>query len=338
METTGQHVHFRDLVADNNTRGQKLDDQINHSGTEEDSISDCESGISGPNNDEESQLFGNGLIELDEGDRLHQMIKRKFVSGLGSTGNHASVVAIYRNSCSSFTGQARLQSFRIFAKAMGNKCGGNANLRYAWYGGSKDEIEKIISYGFGHCGDNEDKGLYGHGIYLSPEDFSSDCVESTIVDKDGFKHLMLCRVVMGNMELVHPGSEQCHPSSEEFDSGADNLISPRKYIVWSTHMNTHILPEYVISFRAPCSTKRVQRIQAPMRRPTSPWMPFATLISVLSKFLPAPAMSLITKYHHEHRERKISRYDLIRRVREMAGDKLLTAVIKSYRDKVIMCF
>lgn len=175
METTGQYVHgFRDLVADNNTRGQTLDDQINHSGTEEDSISDCESGISGPNNDEESQLFGNGLIKLDEGDRLHQMIKRKFVSGLGSTGNHASVDAIYRNSCSSFTGQARLQSFRIFAKATGNKCGGNANLRYAWYGGSKDEIEKIISHGFGHCGDNEDKGLYGHGIYLSPEDFSSD--------------------------------------------------------------------------------------------------------------------------------------------------------------------
>lgn len=69
---------------------------------------------------------------------------------------------------------------------------------------------------------------------------------------------MLCRVVLGNMELVHPGSEQCHPSSEEFDSGADNLISPRKYIVWSTHMNTHILPEYVISFRASCSTKGKQ--------------------------------------------------------------------------------
>lgn len=47
------------------------------------------------------------------------------------------------------------------------------------------------------------------------------------------------------------GSEQCHPSSEEFDSGVDNLSAPRKYIVWSTHMNTHILPEFVVSFRAP---------------------------------------------------------------------------------------
>lgn len=215
-----------------------------------------------------------------------------------------------------------------------NKCGGNANLKYAWYGGSKDEIENIISHGFGHCWDDEDKGLYGHGIYFSPEDSSSDCLESTIVDKDGFRHVMLCRVVMGNMELVHPGSEQCHPSSEEFDSGADDLISPKKYIVWSTHMNTHILPEYVISFRAP---KGLQRIQTPLRRPTSPWMPFPTLISVLSKFLPPHDMRLISKYHREHRERKISRNDLIRRVREMAGDKLLTAVIKSYRDKENFC-
>ncbi|KAH7866385.1 hypothetical protein Vadar_019704 [Vaccinium darrowii] len=334
METSAQFVHgFRGLVDNNITRAPKLvDDQINHSGTEEDSISDCESGISGPNN-EKSQLFGNGLVKLDEGDRLHEIIKRVFVSGLGSTGHHTSVVAIYRNSCSNFTGQARLQSFHIFAEAMKNKCGGNANLKYAWYGGSKDEIEKIVSHGFGHCWDDEDKGLYGRGIYLCPEDSPNDCVESAIVDKDGFKHVMLCRVVMGNMELVHPGSEQCHPSSEEFDSGVDNLISPKKYIVWSTHMNTHILPVYIISFRAPCSTKGVQRIHAPVRRPTSPWMPFPTLISALSKFLPAHDMRLISKYHREHRERKISRHALIRRVRETAGDKLLTAIIKSYRDK-----
>ena len=58
---------------------------------------------------------------------------------------------------------------------------------------------------------------------------------------------------MGNKELVHPGSEQCHPSSDEFDSGVDNLVAPKKYIVWSTHMNTHILPEYIISFRVPSS-------------------------------------------------------------------------------------
>lgn len=69
-------------------------------------------------------------------------------------------------------------------------------------------------------------------------------------DEDGLSHLLLCRVLLGRMELVHPGSEQYHPNSKEFDSGVDNLLSPKKYIVWSTHMNTHILPEFVISLRA----------------------------------------------------------------------------------------
>lgn len=73
------------------------------------------------------------------------------------------------------------------------------------------------------------------------------------VDKDGLRHLLLTRVIMGKSEVVPIGSEQCQPSSEEFDSGVDNLQTPNKYIVWSTHMNTHTLPEYIVSFRAPPS-------------------------------------------------------------------------------------
>lgn len=76
-------------------------------------------------------------------------------------------------------------------------------------------------------------------------------LEDTVVDGDGLRHLLLCRVVLGKSELIHPGSRQNHPSCEAFDSGADDLFAPKKYIVWSTHMNTHILPEYLISFRTP---------------------------------------------------------------------------------------
>lgn len=70
------------------------------------------------------------------------------------------------------------------------------------------------------------------------------------VDEDGLMHMLLCRVIMGKMETVLPNSEQYNPSCEEFDSGVDDLASPRKYIVWSSRMNTHILPEYVVSFKA----------------------------------------------------------------------------------------
>lgn len=54
---------------------------------------------------------------------------------------------------------------------------------------------------------------------------------------------------MGNMELLCPGSKQFHPSSEEFDSGVDDLQNPRFYIIWNMNSNSHVYPEYVLSFQ-----------------------------------------------------------------------------------------
>lgn len=85
-------------------------------------------------------------------------------------------------------------------------------------------------------------------------------IRSSIIDEDRLRHVLLCRVLLGRTELVRPGSGQSYPSSEEFDSGVDNLLSPKKYIVWSTHMNTHILPEFVISFTTDPSFLRGEKI------------------------------------------------------------------------------
>lgn len=75
---------------------------------------------------------------------------------------------------------------------------------------------------------------------------------SSEVDGDGLRHILLCRVIMGNMEAVCPGSTQFHPSSQKFDSGVDNVLAPRRFIVWSANMNSHIFPAFIISFKAPC--------------------------------------------------------------------------------------
>lgn len=75
-------------------------------------------------------------------------------------------------------------------------------------------------------------------------------LQFAVEDDAGLRHLLLCQVLLGNLELVHPGSQQSHPSSSEFDSGVDDLVHPNKYIVWPTLMNTHILPQFVITFRA----------------------------------------------------------------------------------------
>ena len=81
--------------------------------------------------------------------------------------------------------------------------------------------------------------------------------------------MVFCRVILGNMELVNPGSKQFHPSGENFDSGVDDLQSPAQYIVWNMNMNTHIYPEYVVSFKmshnaegATCTLFNVFYVQA----------------------------------------------------------------------------
>lgn len=75
------------------------------------------------------------------------------------------------------------------------------------------------------------------------------------IDDDGVQHLVFCRVIMGNMELLHPGSRQFHPSSKDFDSGVDDLTKPTYYVVWRMNMNSHIYPESIVRFRVASSPK-----------------------------------------------------------------------------------
>ncbi|KAM2674737.1 hypothetical protein EV2_015888 [Malus domestica] len=332
-------------LSSRNSSEDELSDQFTDSGTTDSasetvqsSISDSESVVDSGSSSSRNQPrpFGDGLVPLFNGDRVHDLIKQRFVSSLGLLGTQVSVVAVHRNSYSSPVGQARLRSFQIYLKAVEEKCGGNPNVKYAWYAPySKDEISKIICHGFDNFEQQQRNGVYGNGVYLAPDHSPMQCVEGLNVDEDGLRHLLLCRVILGRPEVVCPGSKQHHPSSEQFDSGIDNIFAPKKYIVWSTHMNTHILPEYVISFRAPSCLKDFLKIQEPIKKPTSPWMPFPVLIGVLSKFLPPPTIALISKYYKEHRANVITRQQLIQKVRQIAGDELLVSIIKSFRAKQI---
>lgn len=72
----------------------------------------------------------------------------------------------------------------------------------------------------------------------------------TEADEKGEKHVILCQVMLGEMERIEAGSEQFKPSSEEYDSGVDDLQNPRFYVVWRENMNQTILPEFVVSFKS----------------------------------------------------------------------------------------
>ncbi|CAK8566776.1 unnamed protein product [Lathyrus sativus] len=307
---------------------QQPEMQDHHAAIDQDSstVSDCESGVSRNTRQQQQQQNSNSfLVSLGEGDVVHDLIKTRFLRGLGVLSSQTEILAIHRNACSDVVSQARLQSFHVYAGAVSKLRGGNSNVKYAWYGtSSENDVRDILSNGFSH--------VHGHSLCLSPDNSPLQSVKSCLVGRDGVRNLILCRVILGRAEIVKPDTEQCYPSCENYDSGVDSFSAPTKYMIWSSRMNTHVWPAYVISFRV-SSFKGIEMSEEEHGRPTSPWVPFPNLISVLSKVLPSLDIALISKFYKAKQERKISRHELIQKVRQIAGDKLLISAIKSYRAK-----
>ncbi|MED6180992.1 hypothetical protein PIB30_015215 [Stylosanthes scabra] len=298
-----------------------------NSSREEDSsclISDCESVVSGVDRRRVCEL-SNGFVKLEEHDAAYELIKTRFLKGLGV----GEVVAIHRNVCGSVAAQAKVQSFHIWERAVAKLRGGNANVKYGWFGTlGENDVKDIVSNGFGHH--------HGQTLIFSADHSPLQSVKRCVADKDGVKHLLLCRVILGQSELVDlSNNKQCNPSSEDYDSGVDHLFDPKNYIIWSTRVNTHVLPAYLISFKVP-SFEVIEKSEEPLK-PSSPWMPFPSLISVLSKVLPSNDIVIISMLYKDHKDNKISRHELIQKVRRIAGDKLLIAVIKSYKAQKKTC-
>ncbi|KAL5552883.1 hypothetical protein UlMin_040284 [Ulmus minor] len=273
----------------------------------------------------------NGMFAIGEGNSEYEKIEKEFISGMRMRefGEDTTVVSILKNSKSSFLTRARLDSFRIFSAAVANKCGGNANIRLGWYGGSKEEISQIVVHGFSG-GKRSGNGVsYGDGVHLFPGHSLFSGALSTEVDENGLRHMLLCRVILGKMEQTSPASKQCLPTSQDFDSGVDNLLNPKAYIIWSAFMNTHIFPEYLISFKAP-RLAGLQRTLA-KKKPSSPYMSFIALIPELAKYLEPARMVYINEIYNDYQANKIGRKEMIKRVRMLVGDKLLAAVIMSHQ-------
>ncbi|PHT45469.1 hypothetical protein CQW23_14627, partial [Capsicum baccatum] len=269
----------------------------------------------------------NEMIKLEERDIEHDLIKASFLSGMGQWAEDVEVVAIHKNSCSTILGQARSESFRIYAEAMRKKCGGEANIKYAWFGSSKDEICKIISHGFSIIVEPKSGYCFGIGVHLYPANL--DGASSTVEDDSGLRHMLLCRVILGNMEVIEAASTQSQPTSQDFDSGVDNYLAPKRYIIWPSYMNSHIFPNFLVCFKSPLlgNSSTIKKVQL---KP-APRIKFNDLLHVLSKFLHPSRMILISKYFEEFQRNEISKLVFGRKLRQIAGD---TSLIKSCHDIV----
>jgi hypothetical protein len=96
-------------------------------------------------------------------------------------------------------------------------------------------------------------------LFLNVEEFNVSVTLCSVnysdADENGIIHMMLCRVIMGNVEIVHPGSKQDRPSTDYFDSGVDDLKTPQHYIVWDMNLNSHVYSEFVVTIKLPSKTK-----------------------------------------------------------------------------------
>ncbi|KAJ1426205.1 RST domain of plant C-terminal [Sesbania bispinosa] len=271
-------------------------------------------------------LVSKGLMNIVEGSREYQFIKKGFLKGMGFMGHATTFMSLHKNNVSSsLAKQARLDSFNIFSKAVAIKCGGDANVRYAWYGGSLDELIDIVSGGFSGCKIHDyDDESHGVGISLFSSNFSIDSAMSTVADEHGLRHVLLCKVILGKVEAVPAGSKQSHPSSKQYDTGVDDILAPRRHIIWASFMNSHIHPYYIISFKY--NYVKGPEIYGALK-PRSQYVSFTNLVVEVSNHLKPSQMSLLLKSYRLYQEQKIPRELWINKVRLIVGDRLLHSVI-----------
>ncbi|KAF3449363.1 hypothetical protein FNV43_RR10091 [Rhamnella rubrinervis] len=209
-----------------------------------------------PASDQEDSCTRKSNVKVDEAKllRVTESVNRKFncdtvreMFNMGISA-FASADIIDISQCSGTSMQGRCELFQKQVEITRNHRG-DANVRHGWLAISKGELSVVMMYGLGHCGQSIIKSTYGIGVHLTADSCPDTSVNYCDVDENGVRHMFFCRVIMGNMELLHPGSKQFHPSSPDFDSGVDDLQDPKHYIVWNMNMNTHIYPEFVVSFK-----------------------------------------------------------------------------------------
>ncbi|KAG6507657.1 probable inactive poly [ADP-ribose] polymerase SRO5 isoform X1 [Zingiber officinale] len=261
----------------------------------------------------------------------------KVVANLFAAGNAISITAIHKCFYSSPVRNSRLKAFQMQVEAT-RAARGHANVKLGWLPTTPSDLSVIVSHGFGRTNHELLGGdACGFGLHLSPPHSPLRSCALSEVDGDGEGHVVLCRAVMGNMEEVAAGSLRYHPSSsEEFDSAADDLASPNWYVVWSTHMNTHIIPEYIVSFRFSkqsqdtAGSRRMMRSSSPKSVEIST-MSFSKLFAEIVKSLPPSMKKALEITYNRYKGGNLSKEAFIRYLRSTVGDKLLTSSIRSVR-------
>ncbi|XP_050381719.1 probable inactive poly [ADP-ribose] polymerase SRO3 [Argentina anserina] len=309
------------------------------------SESDCESEMaeSDPIDDGFGSFTRNGMTAREnEATSDYKIVLNYFKTGMGSAAPVTEVVAMHRNKVAGATRPARFAAFKAFHQAVAEKLGSkDPNIRFAWYSGTKEDVSEILLHGFSSLHGDELGRIQLSGLW-----FALDQAMRVEPGDDGLRHMLYCRVIGGRMEQIPSGSNQVLPSSDEFDIGVDSLVHLRKYYVWSPYMNTHVCPAIVVSFKAPASldgyvaggcvgsTPAAASVAgasgteggAAKLKKAGPFGKVTPLVAALTRFLTPREMKIVVRLVDDFRAKKMTADDLKRKVRLIAGDRLVSAL------------
>ncbi|KAM5586268.1 putative inactive poly [ADP-ribose] polymerase SRO2 [Rosa sericea] len=176
----------------------------------------------------QDSVSGAGVAEADP-----KADKNDKESGSGPSGSGSSAPDPFRvftqdgtmfrvrgNQCGSNNSQEELH-FRYVLGRRRNHSGGraqtvhkycgivqNAHVKTALYGGSRDEIAQILVHGFSAANAND--GAHGC-VQLVPAALSLDAALFCEVDEAELRHVLVCRVILGRVQLVPDGSNHVGP-------------------------------------------------------------------------------------------------------------------------------
>ncbi|WVZ57792.1 hypothetical protein U9M48_008134 [Paspalum notatum var. saurae] len=317
------------------------------------------------------------LGEVSRAQRTIEAVEKLLLQGMSSVIGSKDIIGIYRTPVLDDCGQVRYHLHQKQVQVTGCHRG-NANVRYAWLACSKSTVHEMMLNGVLQVHKPVKCTAYGEGTLFTPANRSDTCVKYSDVDENGIVHMMLCRVIMGNVEIVHPGSKQHRPSSDYFDSGVDDLKNPQHYIVWDMNLNRHVYSEFVVTVKLPSKTKdslvthedcqnssdvslvlnssspdlmsEEMNLEAPPalgggsaapmlgdsmeKAPSSPWMPFSMLFAAISTKVSPENMDTVIGCYEEFKNKKISRAELVKKLRHVVGDRVLISTIMRLQDKL----
>ncbi|XP_062191536.1 inactive poly [ADP-ribose] polymerase RCD1-like isoform X2 [Phragmites australis] len=291
------------------------------------------------------------MTSVERGSEGFLFVQDLFLSGMGSFATPSSILHVHRYSPNDITAQCRFEAFERQMRSTKEECG-DANVRYGWIGSRKNDIVRILINGLGTTVKSVEKAGLSAGVYLSPENRAFTSVGLCDVDRKGVQYMLLCRVILGNMEAVEPGSQESFPSSEIYDSGVDDCSNPKCYVMWPSHLSTHMRLEYLVSFKLVPKVQNyllglkglwfhpspkevavdISSLQHVMCEtgagPASPWISFRVLFGVIQDSISSVARELFFHHYEELKESKITREEMVKNMIIIVGEKILLEALK----------